>query len=213
MRSEASKAARKREEEADPGCHGRRSKKIQARPEVKEKKRTSAKAQAAREEEADPGYHSRRAKAQAVREEAQDPGCRSRRMRETSLRPDVEAKKQAKWDAKRLRKEAEMREKLSDEEFAKWQRDEATRRRAADKMNADAATVRSVFPGLMARDICKHRRDGTLDRARAVLEHAVRSKLDDLIASVESDAAAHAARAAARAAAMDAAYGPAITTS
>ena len=102
-----------------------------------------------------------------------------------------------KWEAERLRKKEKMRKKLSDEEFAKWQRKEANIRRSQEKIKADAATVRSVFPELMARDISLHRRDGTLERARAVL---VRNVLDDLIARVEHSAD------------MDAAYGPAITT-
>jgi hypothetical protein len=166
-KSASAKAQAKREEAVNPGCHKRRSKECQNRPEVKAKKSASLKVSHARPEVK--AKLSENAKAYAKREEAANPGARKKRLRDLSRRPEVQDIKRLRDDAKRQKKEDEQRATLSDADFKKWKHTTDMNRRATEKKMADAHTIRSVFPEAVRRDVSKHRKDGTLAIATALV--------------------------------------------
>ena len=147
------------------------------------KRSVSARANKALEEALNPGTHKRRMKLShgreavrqkmkevARRQEIEHPGRRKHLSQAGHLDPKVVESKRIHDDAVRAKKEYEMRQALSPEEFAKWKHVRDKNRRAVVKRTADIRLIRSVFPGATAAKLSQYRRDGTLSSAKLIQE-------------------------------------------
>ena len=101
----------------------------------------------------------------AAREKAKDPEIFEKRARDGLLRPDVRAKKQLTYEAKRARRDEEMRETLSPDEYYTWKRQQEWIRRKNEKKMADMDLIRELSNRVKSNNILHYRRDGTLSAA------------------------------------------------